>query len=188
MAQITLIPHPTVVHPLHPHYHLSSLLPFDTTSYTFASSPLGRLTLSPAAPAGLPPPAQLGLQGGGSAPGPPTHPTNELPRLLLRPAGRCGPAGASPIPGAPEPAPRVGRPPLQWPSFLPTPPTLLLSPHPIFYLPNPTHPFIHQLPSGTCPHTAHTHVPRSLPQRRPSSARPWYPQTPSYNIDQAPPP
>jgi hypothetical protein len=47
-----------------------------------------------------------------------------------------------------------------------------------------------QTPSAPILLTSHTpYVPWSLPRRRPSSARPWYPQTPSdtVTIDQAPP-
>jgi hypothetical protein len=48
--------------------------------------------------------------------------------------------------------------------------------------PPPTH------PTPPCLLTTHLAHPRPLPRRRSSSARPWYPPTPSDTIDQAPPP
>jgi hypothetical protein len=69
-------------------------------------------------------------------------------------------------------------------SFLPAP--FYPPPH---SLPSPAHPSTQPLPLLGNPSSHRTHSrPWSLPRRRPSSARPWYPPTPSDTIDQAPSP
>ena len=59
-----------------------------------------------------------------------------------------------------------------------SPPVKLDTCHP----PHPPHPPYHTNQTTHASHRARTHVPWSLPRRRPSSARPWYPPSPSESI------
>ncbi len=136
---------------------------------------------------GLHPAPGLGcMSGGGAQEARQLHLHHRLHSAGLRPASDLACPGFACSSPFPRRSPRAVLPPHPTPfSYYPPPHPL----SPILYLPSPI-PLSHPLsPSWGPILNPHTLTPPwSLQRRRPSSARPWYPQMPSDTIDQAPPP